>query len=238
MKRRLNYTGRKKIRSSHFMAKVISDHPLRVTTAFNFDDLELPGNGRIIVEPHIGTIGERFELGTIAKPNNFEPLNLTRLLDGESIVFRVKVVTEDGKILASGERISLTGKNEDGSSKSLLKVRTDPNLREQICKLSTLNENPPCLILNSRIPGIEQKLVEDPLFGGAVLGMAVQQIVHHILSGPDEELEWHQDWITWMRSITEVNIESDLTPTVINDLTREIVFKFVENFQFVSRMIE
>jgi hypothetical protein len=77
----------------------------------------------------------------------------------------------DGKRLpAHGfwNRIRLADASEESDRKPLLTVETTPELGEEIWRLEVSTTEHPRLLLNSRVPSIEDRLLSDPVIGGAM----------------------------------------------------------------------
>ena len=198
MTRRFNYTGRQRITSGHFSANVISEDPLIAAVSLNLDGLKVTPEDRIVIEPYVGNIAKRIDCGQVSAPAVPVSVDLTDLSSGGSIQFRVKVSGKDGRLTAAGDRIRLTGINEETGRRALLPVETNPTLGEQIWKIEVSESLHPKLILNSRIPSIESRLLDDPVFGGAVLLPAIRKVLEVLAETPDGDV-WQQDWLEFAR---------------------------------------
>jgi hypothetical protein len=217
MKKRINFTGRKSLSVENVRIRV---HPAKVEGhAPSFTaDLDLPGNwqlnkdAKVYVEAYVKSSSMRFAFGTVSQispPNDTELIELDR---AEGMLFRVKVVDESaevGKILASANRIQPLG--EEGV-KSLLTLRLT-DLGEGVWRLAIGGGAPPVLELNNNIPGIQDRLRQDPLLQGAIYPEALRQIVDDLLSNDenDDEMKWVQDWRTFAERLVGEKLPDDLS---------------------------
>ena len=196
--RRFNYTNRERITSDHFSARVTNAEPLTASVHLQLSGLSLPPEASIGVEPYSGTISKRIPCGTVATPAVPSTIDLEDLRTGASIQFRVKVVTSDGKLVAAANRMRLIGVDEETGRKALLPVETTPDLGEEIWRLEVDESTAPKLLLNSRIPAIERRLVADPVLAGAILLPAVRAVVEVLAESLDGDV-WQPDWLTFVR---------------------------------------
>lgn len=243
MRRRLNYTGRKRIKREHFMAKVVGDDGLVVSMHLDCSQTEFPDNAIVIAEPHIGTVSQRINLGTIAKLDTSANHDLSSLGSPEKIIFDVKVVSEDGLILGSGTGIPLTGRGESGGSRSLLPVRKSLELGNEIWKLRSLEDAEPCLLINGKVSGLLDRLVSDPLIQGAILVPAVRMIVTYLLEdGTPESVPWQGHWATWFatamegKSLEDAMSEADSDTFAIQRFADEAAISFADQFGFADSL--
>ncbi|HUQ69268.1 MAG TPA: hypothetical protein VM165_07095, partial [Planctomycetaceae bacterium] len=105
MRRRFNYTGRRKILHSEVRIGLSRDHSGMLTFNASLDlaRLELPDTALIFVEAYHRTQVMRFSFGTVRLPAAPADSRLTELADGEAIHFRVKVCDPDNPSLLLAE---------------------------------------------------------------------------------------------------------------------------------------
>lgn len=205
MKRKFNYTGRKRIpREKIFVALNQFRGSIQSFVAtLDLEDMELPSDAKIYVEAYHRTEFRRFDFGTVGKVT---PPASTRLDIGyaESLRFRVLVV-ENGIVLASAERIRPIS---EGDTRSILPVDMD-DLGQQIWRVDySGEEDSPVLVLNKNILNILNTAKLDPQFFFHVFPTAIKEILTHMvfMDGVDDmedpSIDWHRDWLEFSKKFS------------------------------------
>jgi hypothetical protein len=237
MTRRFNYTGRARITTDHFTARQISDNPLTASITLDLAALDLPAGAEVIVEPYAGTVSQRVPCGRIGALVVPRTVDLTSLATGNSIHFRVKVVAADGKLAAAANRLRLLGRDEDSGRRSLLPVETTPELGEEVWRVQVNTNLAPRLQLNSRVPSIEKRLLDDPLLSGAILVPAVRQILEVLAETLDGDI-WQPDWLAFaLRWAPDIDPEKELDEEERRELVDLVVSGFAKEQAFVRSLI-
>ena len=113
------------------------------------------------------TSSMRFYYGTVDHISPPHDCRLTDIDEGKAVLFRLLVVDESneiGKILASTKAISPTIDQKSRQSLFPLKIK---EIGEAIWAVD-LEADRPHLVLNSRIPGLQEQLINDPLLRGSI----------------------------------------------------------------------
>ncbi len=209
MKRRINYTDRKRITRDKVDIILNYDDGKPKSFVGNIDlaDLSLPADARVYIEAYHRTDQRRFDFG---KVNEIKPPTDTGLINlayTENIKFRILVVDERGKIgliLAHADRIKPF---EDVDKKSILPVEFK-DIGQKVWKVEyTGDEGGPILLLNDKLPNIESLAKSNPLFFFFVYPAVVREILTHIIfidsvGSVDEPFtEWHDDWLKFAKTI-------------------------------------
>lgn len=205
MKRRFNYTGRKSIPPNMV---VVAMEPPSPDGLRSFDmrlgdlaSLGLPTDARVYVEPYVKSSSMRFSFGTVGSVLPPQDRSLPEIDEGAGVLFRVLVVDEKdkvGRLLALADRIAPTG--DDQHRDALLPLVTE-DLKEAVWRLEAVDGSPPRLLINSRFPGLKQRLKDDPLLMGAILPLALRDALRFVSSEQDDEADWV---IRWRRFVVEV----------------------------------
>lgn len=237
MTRRFNYTGRKRLDSTMFSVKLVSKDPLSAAITISLSELDLAPDAEIVVEPYSGTVSRRIACGTVGSPAVPNPVVLDDFEGGRSIQFRARVVEPSGRLLAAAERVKLKGLNDGAGRMSLLPVELTPDLEEEIWEIEVSETMYPKLKLNSRIPAIEQKLLSDPVFGGALIVAALRRVFEYLLEYPDGE-DWQPDWLKFVRTLDtsfdpEVAMEDEERIARAGELAR----RFAKQQNFVTNVL-
>ena len=224
MKRRFNYTGRERIRKENISIVLNRDQQGRVRSfnaTINFDGLNLLPDARVYVEAYHREELQRFDFGTLGGISPPPDTRLSDLAYTENLKFRVLVVDESGehgKILAQADRIA---PEAPADRKPILPVEFR-DLGQQIWRVGfTGEEGAPFLIINNRIPNIENMAKTDPHFIMYVYPAIIREVLTRMIfidgvdNISDPPVDWHRDWLEFSRSIlpSEGPPEAILDPT-------------------------
>ena len=194
MARRFNYTQRKKLSGQNITTRMVSADPPVATVALYLSEEQLDPDAKVFLEAYVGNISKRVDCNTVGDLKIPKSIDLRELQVGGSIHFRVKVVDAGGLLLASADRIRLAGASEDNDRKPLMTVETTPALGEEIWRVEVSQSEHPRLLLNSRVHSIEDRLLRDPVLGGAILIPAVQRVLQLLVEDLEGDI-WQPDWI-------------------------------------------
>lgn len=247
MSRRFNFTGRKKlmrtcirIRMHEATANQVQSFTADVSIS---SDLQLTPQARVYVEAYVGTSTMRFDFGTVAAISHPPDCLLNDIDAGTPVLFRVKVVDETeyvGRLLASAHGIRPEGDDDGSNRKALLPLRVC-DLGEVVWRLIVEPDAGPMLAVNSRIPGIKERLPTDTVLTAAIYPEVVRQMVG-LVWGPDSSIEededWLADWKTWLseqlgREVTSDEIFDHDTLEALGD---EVAQNFASKHKFASAM--
>lgn len=202
MSHRFNYTGRTKITGDKFTIRLHEardGEPATFTADVSgLTELKLDPAAKIIIEPYVRQSSMRFDFGTIG---SIKPPADTTLFDvdaGANIQFRVKVVDvseRPGRLIAIASNAKALNEAPDNDRKSILEVK-ETDLGEAIWEIDVTADAPPCLKLNKNIPGLLSRLQEDPILRGAILSVAVKEVLEIVL---DDETNNEQEWVVEWR---------------------------------------
>jgi hypothetical protein len=209
MRKRINFTGRKKIPQHSVSIRSDGNHPPSFSATWDANDWGISPNGRVYIEAY--SSGQysvmRFPWGTVQDPLAPKDTRLTEI-PGDHIGFDFKVVDESehiGRLIAVARNIRLrNGEDDTAGRQSILPVNA-VDLGEQVWRLS-FRHNRPWLEVNNRIPGIKELITGDEQFFALVYPQVVRQVLLQILiidgdiSDPDESVEdWRCHWLRWGR---------------------------------------
>jgi hypothetical protein len=204
MIRKLNYTGRKKIKRSQVHIEIVSDEngSRSFNLRFSLKDLALPSNARVYIEAYHRSGYRRFDYGTIEKPKRPKDRRLDVIPKSAAPLFRIKVVDRTGthgRILASLDKIRPEGvESAPAGSRSLLFVEYE-NLGNKIWSLD-LDGDWPVLKLNRNAEEIGLVAGSDPGFLSLVYPEVLGQTLHRIIlkdqhTDPDCDDDWPSLWL-------------------------------------------
>jgi hypothetical protein len=242
VKKRINFTGRKNLPLENLKIRI--QEPQVPGEAYAFSaDLKIPNewalnkDAKIYVEPYVKSSSMRFSFGTVGDIVPPADTSLSELDHSERILFRVKVVDESaelGKLLASANNIRPL--DEEGV-RSLLPLKLT-DLGEDIWRI-VIDGGGPILQLNNRIPGIRDRLMQDPLLRGSIYPQAFRQILSTLFNSDeyDDEVPWVQDWKVFVSRLIGKEFPEELgeeDSESIHQETESILKKFCAWRRFAS----
>jgi len=201
--RRLNYTGRKRIRREDVCITIFEsdDSPPRFEARLNLGTYELPHEAQVFVEAYRQTTWMRFRFGTVGNVQPEDPLLLTDFGSPEGVLFRVRVSSLEnprGKLLAEADRIHPRKPDEQEQSRiPLLSVVPSADLGEEVFRVDFSDR--PILLVNAKIPDWKVA-TRTPVFVSLVYPAVLREILARILhlghpGEIEEDGDWHSQWL-------------------------------------------
>lgn len=241
MKRRLNYTERKRItlemielNLTRLQGKVTS-----FTASLKLDELHLPGAAKIYIEAYHRTEFLRFSLGSIENMTPVQDLNIYELGNQESLLFRILVIDETGDhglILASAEGIKPTGQYE---RHSILPVELR-DLARQVWKLD-FNGDIPVLVLNNKLPGALNLPSADSHFRLYVLPAVLREIFDYMFfidkidDLEEPAVDWHRMWLDFAKRLSPISDWPQVGEPIDNELVNKWIGQLEQDFCSILR---
>jgi hypothetical protein len=228
MKRRINYTGRKRIDHARAQLELVEqpDKPMKFAGHLDLTGLGLPETAHVIVEAYHKESTQRFECGTVGHIQFPDDTALTEVDVAGSYLFRVKVVDREGngsKLIASAEKIQPKEPGEpDGNRDFLLKVISRENTGGIPWKLELDPDGnvKPILVINTKI-GSPEKMRTNPVFRALILPAAIREVLNFIFQNEDnkdpDEGSWQAKWLSFAADLT--NGEKDWPTNDDGDIT-------------------
>lgn len=233
MKRRFNYTGRKKIPKDR-ISITLNKRGVTVESfnaTLNFDRLELPENAKVVVEAYYRMDLKRFDFGTVKNISNPDGSLEYLKSYAENLRFRVTVVDpRENVIAASAQRIRPKWEGK----KPILDIRFD-NIGQQAWRVDFLGDEGPVLVVNERIPTHVPR--SQPEFIVCVLPAVLREVLMYLIfidgigdleetrDMEEPDMDWRKEWIEFAKSFHEY------VPILNKDLDRfdpEEVEKWVD----------
>jgi len=252
--RSLNYTGRRRILMEE--TSISLHEEAGGWMIFNADirlgkHTRFPENAAVYVEAYRGSSATwmRFPFGTVKASEAPQDRRLTEFDTHEGILFRVRVTSVEGPhglLLGEGDRIRPKAPNEEEPArKSLLPVRSDPNLGQQVYRLDFADG--PVLLVNSTL-GDWREIVRDRVFMALVLPSALEAILMQILlvekyrydgDADEEDTDWRNQWLDFASKILgATNPPDDEDPEVANNWIEEVTQAFCRLHKMLERYEE
>lgn len=257
MKRRFNYTGRRRIPHEKVSILLSRDggSVRSFTATMDLNDMNLLPEAKVYVEIYHRTESRRFNFGTVGNISLPPSTSLSGLAYPENLLFRILVVDESydrhGLILAYANRVRPISAVK---RKSVLPVEFC-DLGQQIWRVDFAgDEDSPILIINNRIPNIENISKSDPQFIMYVYPAVIREILTYMIfvdgveSLADPAIDWHGDWLDFSRKILpgegppeilvpgEDNFEAEAAKNWINKVVEEFCNSRNEWKQYLNQL--
>ena len=244
MKKRLNFTGRKRLASEHIEIRIQQENgasfPSFVATLEPSLTVGLDKAAKIYIEPYVVSSSMRFDFGTVGNPTAPTDTTLSQLDRTESFLFRVKVVDESGnvgRILADANGIRPKDASDDGvNRKSLFPVEW-LDLGERIWKVAFDKDAGPVLQLTTKVQDLPERRKNDPLLQGAIYPEAFRQVLILLVDGEgiDDEAPWVRNWHEFVLKLSGVDLSEDIADEDAEQLIEDAVQAFSRAHNFAAR---
>jgi hypothetical protein len=206
----INSTGRLTIRERDVSLVVSSESPtVRVAelTLPSPSDDSMPGfdDAEVWIEaaqPRTASF-DRWQLGPVRSVRDRRPVGIRELRnfsDASDAVFTIKVVSPDGRILASSDDIRPDDRRA-GEQEALLQVRVQ-SLGEMPWTVEFAPDYQTFLVVNGRIPEAAVWIEKDPIATSLVLPAAIRRILLQlVLDEGFRDSDWGEAWAAWAARI-------------------------------------
>lgn len=213
--RRLNYTGRKRIRREDVRITLyeLDGSSMRFDAKLNLQPYRLPEDALVFVEAYRQTTWMRFSFGTVGKTRAEDAPVLTEFDTPEGVLFRVRVTAVHeprGKLLAEADSIQPRKLDDEEQRRiALLPVKPDPDLGDEVWRVDF--SDPPILLLNSDLADFAAVL-RSPAFVSLVYPAVLREILLRVLYGEhprevEEDDDWRAQWLRFAVSLPGMSME-------------------------------
>lgn len=206
MKRTFNFTGKKKIPHKNIQINIKrrGDVFESFDAEINLERMSLPKDAPVYVEAYHRAAWSRYDFGKVGDIGARQGTDLGSLGHYGSLTFRVLVTDDSGKILALAKRVRPT---REIMHDPLLPVALE-DIGRLIWRVDYGMEERPVLVVNEKIPGIENIASRDSSFILYVYPAVLREILNRIIFAEDEAIrpddltvKWHDDWIKFARMV-------------------------------------
>ena len=243
MIRKFNYTGRKKINRTNIEISLFGDDKLKQFDAeIKLDDLNLPSNASVYIEPYYHFSFMRFKFGTVEKISPPNETLITEIPFSDILYFRIKVVDEvdnNGQLLAYADKIKPTSpENGHEKRKSLLPVNFSAPLRHQTYRL-VFTDDSPILEISKKINN-PKDILKSKEFVSLVFPSLVKEIATKLATEYTDYIDIEDHWtVDWYNYFTKVIKSDELTDGEINneeitEWVNAVVDKFCQKNKIIN----
>lgn len=202
MIRRLNYTGRVKIRRDDVAVQIQElDGQPTVTASTKLGEYAFPDEAMLFLEAYRQTTWMRFPFGTVGNPATPDTAReILSEFDGvEGILFRLKV-TQPGErpvLLGVADRVSSGQPDERVDRDPLLPV-VPSNLGDELWRIDLTDE--PRLLVNRSAVSDWRQLAASPIFVALIYPAVLRQILETVIINNqhrdvDDDYDWQSRWL-------------------------------------------
>lgn len=236
MKRRFNYTGRKKIKRENIKLKINTGPSSikSISANVNIDQKSFPPETKVYLDAYHKFERKRFDFGSVKELKIPYALQINDLSFVENLRFRLLLVDKNvtnGKILAHSDSITI---DESADIKPILPVKFD-DIGNVLWQLRFTGEiGGPVLFVNEKIPNIETIVKTDVLFFNYVFPQAIKEIMYYMVfvDGVDDikdpSIDWHKDWLLFFRKFLPNEPFPETLQPLDENFNREDVIKFFD----------
>lgn len=228
---RINFGGRLKVPASAVAVQVATaTSPPTVSASYNLEGLDLTehADATVALEASVQSRIMRFPAGTVGAPMPISNQELSEFADCQGLVFRLKIVDQNThRLVASADRINPEIAESDGSSESLLPVRSSHDLGQIPWKLD-LSDDRPALVVNADL-GDKDSVVSSQNFQSLVFPYVIQQIAMWVIElQPD--VDDSDEAAAWLDFLDGAGSDSEDLPS--EDATME------ERLEWADRAVQ
>jgi len=207
--RRLNFTGRKRLNRSDISIRLREvDGSYWFDADLQLDAYDLPSDALLFVEAYRQYSRMRFSYGTVGSRRPPADRALTEFTSADGVLFDVKVVQDTaphGLLIAKADRIQPTPSDREAEEReSLLPVRPDPGLEEEVFRVY-FSDDRPVLLVNEEV-GNWREFTRQPAFMSLVSPELLRAILRRILHvedyrDTDDSEDWRSQWLKFATAL-------------------------------------
>lgn len=238
--RRINHTGRRRIGRSEVRLELRErESYLEFDASFQLDRENLPADAELRVEAYHKNTSQRFDFGTVGAPVPPASTRLTEIDLSGPVLFRVKVVDRDGKLLAAADRVRPEDESNHDSRESLMTI-AQRDLQQLPWRVDFSDDANPTLCINNRFPDAIGQFFRNSTFQALILPGAFREVLIFILwnrNGEPEEGTWEEKWLRFAEHVAPTEMPDDSDPSQLIGWVDDIVREFSSKHELCEVMI-
>jgi len=243
MKRRINFTGRKKIMQESVELNVTGLNTPNVAFSCSADlgRYNFPESAAVFLDVYrYKYIRQRYSLGTVGSPVKIRDEKIPKFSPFQALTFRITVTDQrqgSKLILGRSSPILFPSSKPGNSASPILPLIFQKNMNQVWC--IDFGSGKPVLLINSGIAGIEEKIRNDTLFRHSIFPAVLREILFYlfILKESDEEDETTQKWIQYISEtlgfhddLDILRDEDDEDDGIDSESRMEVIESIIERF--------
>ena len=246
MIRRINYTGRQRIKREHVSIVVHKNArgPDRFDAKVDLEEYNLPKEASVSVEAYRRTGWMRFSFGTVGLALSSEACELTEFDSPDGVLFRVKVTSgapASGKLLAEADQIPFHFFGEQEERRAPLLAVAPADLGFEITKIDLTDR--PLLLINSSL-GDWRTVAKLPVFISLIYPHVLRQILTRILTvekyreveDVEDAEDWKAQWLLYATRLPGVSLPPDeADPSEYDDWIDDAVKAFAKSHGMIEQ---
>jgi len=216
--RSFNYTDRKRIFRDDFLISLEEKKEgigLEITFP-QFIELGYAIDSKVRVEAYNRNTYMRFECGIVKDIKGCQNFLLSDFDDKESVLLRIKVVSNKGsKLEGLADRIRPSKDGQNGDS--IINVRP-AELHGGVWSVEFNDEENPTVLIDTSIG--KDRLTSDPIFSGLILPAVFREVLVRILliendsviidyESTETGVDWRMDWLSFCKQSTKKSLTQD-----------------------------
>jgi hypothetical protein len=226
--KRINSTGRKKIRIDWITASIDDTEPApRISFHVDLTALDLPNDAVVIAEAARGTLVERIALGTVSAVTPVDNYPLETFPTREGVRVAVKVADDSGRLCARSVAIKPDrAEGSDDANEPLLNFRADDSLG-QVAWMLDFSTDEPVVVMNAALPGWND-VARSGIFVGLVYPEILRQISLWVVKEQDHAEEG-SPCLQWKSFLTHIGTSPDgIGEGEVDEWAQGVALRFAE----------
>lgn len=244
--RHFNYTHRVRIPASKIHVEVERGDDGKCRAVVK--KLDLTDNGRhaekvwkgasVVVEARRVSTGSYHQqiLGTVAETQQkkpITPIELAEFPDESEIIFRLKVVDADKRLLGEVDGIR-TGERVETDREPLIPLFPS-DLKEELWRVDTSDEAfGPRVLVNKRLPNASGLLTRDPVVRGLIMPQIVRQVLAVVATTAQQSEPWAANWISFADRLGHSELPEADDDVAVQVWVDEVVESFTASLKMAS----
>lgn len=213
--RRMNYTGRKKIKREDvkILLHVLPDGGLTFDAELRLKDYKLPADALVFVEAYRQTIWMRFPYGTAGAIVPLPGRRLSEFGSPEGILFRVRITSvgdREGVMLAEADKVSARLPEDVEEDRLPLLPVKPADLGSLVWRVDFTDD--PILLVNRNLDW--RAVTTSPAFKSLACPAAMRELLVRILkveehTDSEDEDDWKSKWLRFAQTLPGMSEPED-----------------------------
>jgi hypothetical protein len=245
MRRKLNFTGRKRLAKSVLAVTIVRrEGVLEFRARLDLTGERIDTHARVFVEAYYRYSYARFDYGTVEHVREPADRRLTEFESTERVQFRLKIVAPDGngRILALLDGVSATVAEEEKEEhhQPILPVNFRGDMAEVVWRLA-FDESGPSLEVNANIDGIREFVRTDRVFFALVFPTVVGEVIDYIARDPidfGDDSGWWADWLRFINETMRIPAPIEHDEMLLDEWRQDVVTAFAGRHWAATGMAE
>lgn len=240
MKRRINFTNRKKINKSNVEININRNNNDEIESfdaTVLIDKQDFEDESTVYLEAYHKTDFHRYKLGKVKNLRNLENQSLDEYFYPEHLHFRIKIVSNNGLITGLSNQLKPVDEGKPAfKRKGIIDAYYEEDLGAKVWEIDYISGRP-TISFNKNIPNIKSLAESDPTFFVFVIPQVIKNILYKILlvdkieNFEEPDTDWHKDWINFASKFCTDDMQKiSSLPNIEKEEIEEWIKSIIDNF--------